>query len=60
MVKMGLSDEDVDKINELVQNCRYMVQGFNVCKLSVLPCDRVIDKGQCTTIIEYMDRRARE
>ena len=60
MTKYGMSDEDVEKINELVKDCRYRVKDFGLCKMAMLPCERAIDKGQCMTIIEYMDRRAKD
>lgn len=60
MVKYGLSDEDVEKINKKIKDCRYRVECYGLCKMAILPCERAIDKGQCTTIIEYMNRRVKD
>lgn len=57
--KDDLSDEDVDNINKLIKTCRYRVERYGLCKMAILPCERAIDKGECATIIEYMDKRAR-
>ena len=57
MQKYGMSDEDVDNINKLIENCRYRVKDFGMCKMAILPCERAIDKGKCMTIIEYMDKK---
>ena len=55
-----MSDEDVDNINKLVENCRYRIKDFGLCKMAILPCERAIDKGECMTIIEYMDKRVKQ
>lgn len=57
MEKYGMSDEDVDNINKLIENCRYREKNFGLCKMAILPCERAIDKGECVTIIEYMDKK---
>lgn len=50
-----MTDEDVKVINDIVAHCRYRV-AESVCQLCVLPCSRVIDKGRCPQILEYLKK----
>ena len=49
-----MTDEQVAKINELVNKCKNKTSG--VCALQVLPCERVIDTGRCPVIIDYLEK----
>lgn len=48
--------EDVSEINRLVKECKHK-NNFDVCRLEVLPCSRVIDNGKCPVIIEYLQNK---
>ena len=50
-----MTDEDVKAINSLVKNCKYR-RMESVCHLCVLPCSRVIDKGKCPQILDYLKK----
>lgn len=51
-----MTDEDVSEINRLVKECKQK-NSFDICRLEVLPCSRVIDNGKCPVIIEYLQNK---
>lgn len=51
-----LTDEDARVINTLIKKCEFKAT-FDVCRLECLPCSRVIDKGKCRKILEYLGGR---
>ena len=53
-----MTDKQVAEINKIVKKCIYKT--IEVCSLCVLPCERVIDKGKCPIIIEYMKKQGKE
>lgn len=50
-----VTDEDAKAINNIVAHCKYR-RIESVCHLCVLPCGRVIDKGKCPQILEYLKK----
>lgn len=54
-----MTDKQVDEINKIVKECRYKQQNA-VCRMQILPCARVIDKGICPEIIEYLQNHKTE
>ena len=53
-----MTDKQVIDINKIIKKCGYKTQG--VCRMEVLPCARVIDKGRCPEIIEYLQKQKAE
>lgn len=51
-----MTDEDVSEINKLVKECEQR-HSFDICRLEVSPCSRVIDNGKCPVIIEYLQNK---
>lgn len=46
---------DMNEVEKIIEKCywRKVIHGVPICRGMVLPCMRVIDKGQCDTLIEY-------
>ena len=44
-----------DEIKNLITDCYWKqdIDGIPICRGMVLPCEKVIDNGQCDTLIEY-------
>jgi len=46
-----------EKIEEVLENCDYKVSkdrvDEDICRLDCLPCQVVIDMGQCLALIEF-------
>lgn len=53
-----MTDKQMADINKIVKECRYIQQG--VCRMQLLPCARVIDKGICPEIIDYLQKQKAE
>ncbi len=51
------------EINEAIKKCRWLSdnRGHNlicgVCRSKCLPCRRVIEKGECETLIKLLSKR---
>ena len=43
------------EIEKVITECHWKqdADGIPICRLMVLPCEKVIDKGQCDTLREY-------
>ena len=54
-----MTDKQMADINKIVEECRYRQQGI-VCRMLVAPCARVIDKGICPEIIDYLQKQKAE
>lgn len=54
-----MTNEDVSEINRLVKECKHKTN-YEVCRLEVLPCSRIIDKGTCPVIIEYLQNKEKK
>lgn len=48
-----MTDKQVDEINKRIKECKNRGT-FDICRLQVLPCSRVIDKGKCPVICDYL------
>lgn len=42
------------ELNDAIKNCPWkkIVYGVAICRLEPIPCERVIDRGLCATLIE--------
>lgn len=49
-----MTDDQVEKINEIIKDCDFRVPSCGVCRLELLPCERVLDLGKCPEIIRYL------
>lgn len=49
-----MTDEQVEKINEIIRECPYCIESMDVCRTIILPCSKAIDEGKCPEIIEYL------
>lgn len=47
-----------EEINKAINECKWK-SDFDVCRGMCLPCHRVIEKGQCNTLIELF-RKGKE
>ena len=45
-----------EKIKKAIKNCywRQEFEGVDICRGMVLPCSRIIEKGQCDTIAKII------
>ena len=48
---MAVTQEQID---DTIKNCPYKMRLYDidVCRVDVYPCERVIDSGQCDTLIK--------
>ena len=53
-----MTDETVKKINEAIESWYWKkdVGGIAICRGQLAPCSKVIDSGQCDTIIEILKK----
>lgn len=53
-----MTEEEIDKA---IKKCEWKDnQGFDVCRGMCLPCQRVIERGQCETLIELFRKERSE
>lgn len=54
-----MTDKQVAEINRIIKECPHKQLGA-VCRMQILPCAVVIDKGICPEIIDYLQKNKTE
>lgn len=49
----------MDEIKKIIEGCKWKQEmcGVSICRGSVLPCSKVIEKGECDVLKEYFKNK---